>query len=251
MSAILKLFQSLKEVMNMEILLDTINIDEIKRYIDVIQLAGITSNPTIVKKEGKVDFFAHMKQIREIIGKNAKLHIQAVGETKDQFIQDAYTILDEVDKSVYVKIPATEEGLAAIKVLKQENVNVTATGVYTEFQAYLAIANGVDYIAPYYNRMRNMNIDAAELIRDVANQIEHEHSKSKILAASFHNVAEVNNAIRNGAQAVTMGPDILASGLGMPAISEAVKDFKIDWESVYGKGTSITTLSSQNNKIIK
>lgn len=232
----------------MEILLDTINIDAIKKYFSVINLAGITSNPTIVKKEGKVDFFAHMKQIRDIIGKDAKLHIQAVGKTRDDFVQDAYTVLDEVDHDVYIKVPTTEEGLAAIKTLKREGVHVTATGVYTEFQAYLAIASGADYIAPYYNRMRNMNIDAAQFIKDVAEQIKREDSKSKILAASFHNVAEVDNAIRNGAQAVTMGPDVLASGLAMPAIGKAVDDFTADWESVYGKGTSITTLASQEDK---
>lgn len=229
----------------MEILLDTANIDAIKKYVDVINLAGVTTNPTIVRKEGKIDFFEHMKTIREIIGNDAKFHIQAVGKTKDEFVQDAYTIWDEVDPDVYVKIPTTEQGLAAIKTLKNEGKNITATGVYTEFQAYLAMTCGADYIAPYYNRMRNMNIDAVAFIKNVANQIQRENSDSKILAASFHNVEEVNNAIRNGAQAVTMGPDVMASGLNMPAIPKAVDDFYSDWEAVYGKGSSITKLASE------
>lgn len=227
----------------MEILLDTANIPAIKRYVKAIDLAGVTTNPTIVKKEGKIDFFNHMKEIRQIIGSDAKLHIQAVGKTKDEFISDAWTIWANVDEDVYVKIPTTEEGLAAIKTLKAEGKHITATGVYTEFQAYMAMANGADYIAPYYNRMRNMNIDAVAFIKNVANRIAAEGSSSKILAASFHNVEEVNNAIRYGAQAVTMGPDIMASGLGMPAIGKAVDDFKSDWESVYGKGSSITALA--------
>lgn len=227
----------------MEILLDTANIPAIEKYNDIINLDGVTTNPTIVKKEGKIDFFNHMKKIRSIIGTGAHFHIQAVGKTKDDFIQDAYTIWDKVDGDVYVKIPTTEEGLAAIKELKGEGRPITATGVYTEFQAYMAMTVGADYIAPYYNRMRNMNIDAEAFIRNVANQIERDHSKSQILAASFHNVEEVNNAIRNGAQAVTMGPDVMAAGLNMPAIPKAVDDFYADWESVYGKGTSITSLA--------
>ena len=226
----------------MEILLDTANISLIKRFIKAIDLAGITTNPTIVKKEGKIDFFNHMKEIRQIIGKDAKLHVQAVGQTKDDFVKDARAIWDNVDSDIYVKIPTTEEGLAAIKTLKAEGKHITATGVYTEFQAYMAMANGADYIAPYYNRMRNMNIDAVAFIKNVADRIALEHSSSKILAASFHNVEEVNNAIRYGAQAVTMGPDIMASGLGMPAISKAVDDFQTDWESIYGKGSSIAAL---------
>ena len=68
----------------MEILLDTANIAAIKKYVDVINLAGITTNPTIVKKEGKIDFFNHMKEIRQIIGPDAKLHVQAVGKTRDE-----------------------------------------------------------------------------------------------------------------------------------------------------------------------
>ncbi len=227
----------------MEILLDTANISLIKRFIKAIDLAGITTNPTIVKKEGKIDFFNHMKEIRQIIGKDAKLHVQAVGQTKDDFVKDARAIWDNVDPDVYVKIPTTEEGLAAIKTLKAEDKHITATGVYTEFQAYMAMANGADYIAPYYNRMRNMNIDAVAFIKNVADRIALEHSSSKILAASFHNVEEVNNAIRYGAQAVTMGPDIMASGLGMPAIGKAVDDFQADWESIYGEGSSIAALA--------
>lgn len=227
----------------MEILLDTANIDAIKKYERSIALSGVTTNPTIVKKEGKIDFFKHMNEIREIIGKDGLFHIQAVGKTKDEFVQDAYTIWDEVDPDVFVKIPTTEEGLAAIKTLKKEGRNITATGVYTEFQAYMALEAGADYVAPYYNRMRNMNIDAIAFIRNVANVIDRYNYKTKILAASFHNVEEVNNAIRNGAQAVTMGPDVMAAGLGMPAIDKAVDDFTSDWESIYGKGTSISSLA--------
>lgn len=233
----------------MEILLDTANIEAIKKYHDVINLAGITTNPTIVKKEGKIDFFNHMRKIREIIGQDAHFHIQAVGTTKEDYIKDASTIWKEIDDDVFVKIPTTEAGLAAIKQLKSEGKPITATGVYTEFQAYLAMSCGADYVAPYYNRMRNMNIDALAFIKNVSEVIKRENSSSKILAASFHNVEEVNNAIRYGAQAVTMGPDVMASGLAMPAIAQAVKDFNSDWSDVYGKDSSITKLyDSENNK---
>ena len=232
----------------MELYLDTANIETIKHYVDVIALAGVTSNPTIVKKEGKIDFFNHMKQIKDIIGPQAKLHVQAVGQTREDFIQDAYSILEGIAPDVFVKIPTTEEGLAAIKVLRQEKVNITATAVYTEFQAYLALAAGADYIAPYYNRMRNMNIDAPSFVHNIADQIAREKSNSKILAASFHNVEQVNVALRNGAQAVTMGPDVLASGLEMPAIAPAVTAFQTDWESIYGVGSSITSLASAQEK---
>lgn len=230
----------------MELLLDTINLTAIERYQKVINLAGVTSNPTIVKKEGKVDFFKHMKQIRSIIGDSATLHAQVVGQTEAAMLDDAHTIIDKIDSNVFIKVPTNEIGLAVMKALKKEGINVTATAIYTEFQGYLALAAGADYLAPYYNRMLNMNINANQVIQALAAEIKQTNAHSKILAASFHNIAQVNEAIENGSQAVTMGPDILASGLGMPAISQAVTDFSADWASIYGEGQTVSSIGKQN-----
>lgn len=230
----------------MEFLLDTVHIDDIKKYAGIIPLSGITSNPSIVKKEGKIDFFNHMKEIRAIIGDQATLHIQAVGQTTAEMLEDAHTILKNVDDNVYIKIPTNEAGLAAIKQLKAEGVNVTATAIYTKFQGYLAMTAGADYLAPYYNRMVNMNINADEVIGELSTQIARENSATKILAASFHTVQQVNSAFEMGAQAATMSADILKTALTAPAIGAAINDFTADWESIYGKGSTIAKLAQEN-----
>ncbi|MFC6164043.1 MULTISPECIES: fructose-6-phosphate aldolase [Lactiplantibacillus] len=226
----------------MEFLLDTVHIADIKKYAGIIPLSGVTSNPSIVKKEGKIDFFNHMKAIRQIIGLDASFHIQVVGQTTEAMVEDAHTILKNVDDHVFIKIPTNEAGLAAIKQLKSEGVNVTATAIYTKFQGYLAMSAGADYLAPYYNRMVNMNINADEVIGELAAQICRENSNTKILAASFHTVQQVNSAFEMGAQAATMSADILNTALTAPAIGAAVKDFTNDWESIYGVGTTVTSL---------
>jgi TalC/MipB family fructose-6-phosphate aldolase len=226
----------------MEFLLDTVHIADIKKYAGIIPLSGVTSNPSIVKKEGKIDFFNHMKAIRQIIGLDASFHIQVVGQTTEAMVEDAHTILKNVDDHVFIKIPTNEAGLAAIKQLKSEGVNVTATAIYTKFQGYLAMSAGADYLAPYYNRMVNMNINADEVIGELAAQICRENSSTKILAASFHTVQQVNSAFEMGAQAATMSADILNTALTAPAIGAAVKDFTNDWESIYGVGTTVTSL---------
>lgn len=227
----------------MEFLLDTIHLDAIRKYVKVIPLAGVTSNPSIVKKEGKIDLFKHLKEVRSIIGNQATLHVQAVAEDTEGIVKDAHTVLENIDRQVFIKVPVTEAGLAAIKILKRENVNVTATAIYTKFQGYLAIEAGADYIAPYFNRMENMNIDAKTVIAEFAKAIERNHSNTKILAASFKNVGQVNAAFEAGAQAATMSADILANAFGMPAIKQAVTDFTTDWESVFGKDEKIFTLA--------
>ncbi|GEN48757.1 fructose-6-phosphate aldolase [Ligilactobacillus pobuzihii] len=224
----------------MEILVDTVNLDEIKKYQQMLHLSGVTSNPTIFKKEGRVDFFDHLRKIREIIGTDETLHVQAVGDTTEEIEADAHRILQEIDHQVYIKIPTNEVGLKAMKALKKEGVHVTATAIYTVFQGELAMTVGADYLAPYYNRMLNMNIDAAQVINELALAIKLSHSKTKILAASFHNVAQVTDAFKNGAQAATIGTDVIASGLKAPMISAAVSDFKNDWQSLYGNQTIAT-----------
>lgn len=226
----------------MEFMLDTANLAEIKKYIDLLPIAGVTSNPSIVKKEGKIEFFDHMKKIRQIIGEDRSLHVQVVATDYEGIIQDAETILAKVDKKVFIKIPVNEPGLKAIKELKSRGVNITATAIYTKFQAYLAIAAGADYIAPYFNRMENLNIDPREAIFEMAQEIERTQSSTKILAASFKNVGQVNSALENGSQAATMGVDIIQQALLMPSIGQAVTDFTNDWEGIFGLGITISDL---------
>ena len=123
--------------------------------------------------------------------------------------------------------------MAAIKTLKSEGYKITATAIYTVFQGLLAIEAGADYLAPYYNRMENLNIDSAQVIAQLAEAIEKNHSPSKILAASFKNVGQVNRAFKEGAQAITAGADVFEAAFGMPSIGKAVDDFANDWATIH------------------
>ncbi|MBV7390604.1 fructose-6-phosphate aldolase [Enterococcus alishanensis] len=226
----------------MKFLLDTANLEDIQQYNQTLPIAGVTSNPSIIKKEGKIDFFNHMKKIREIIGTDKTLHVQVIAEDYEGMIKDAEAILAKIDQQVYIKIPTTEAGIQAMKELKRRGINVTATAIYTKMQAYLAIAAGADYLAPYFNRMENLNIDPREAIFEMAEEISRTNSKSKILAASFKNVGQVTAALESGAQAATMGPDILAAAFAMPSINQAVSDFSKDWSSIFGENVTIADL---------
>lgn len=226
----------------MEFLFDTANIEAIKKYSEIFQIAGVTSNPSIIKKEGKIDFFNHFREIREIIGKDKTLHIQAVANDCEGIVKDAEVILKKVDNSVYIKVPVTDQGLKAIKNLKAKGVNVTATAIYTKIQGLLALEAGADYIAPYFNRMQNMDINPCEVIEAFADAIYNYNYTAKILAASFKNMGQVNAAFEAGAQAATAAPELFCDALKIPAITKAVDDFTADWEKVFGEGVSITDL---------
>ena len=217
----------------MECMLDTLNINEIKKWARVLPLSGVTSNPTIAKKEGEIDFFKRIHEVREIIGEAPSIHVQVVAKDYDGILKDAAKIQQECGGNVFIKVPVTPEGLAAIKTLKSEGYKITATAIYTVFQGLLAIEAGADYLAPYYNRMENLNIDSAQVIAQLAEAIEKNHSSSKILAASFKNVGQVNRAFKEGAQAITAGADVFEAAFGMPSIGKAVDDFANDWAAIH------------------
>lgn len=219
----------------MEYMLDTLNLEAIKKWSKILPLAGVTSNPTIARAEGQIDFFERIKEVRSIIGDKASIHVQVVAKDYEGILKDAAEIRRQAGDSIFVKVPVTTDGLTAIKTLKADGYHITATAIYTTFQGLLAIEAGADYLAPYYNRMENLNIDAEAVIGQLAEAIDRECSDSKILAASFKNVGQVNKAFALGAQAITAGPDVFEAGFAMPSIQKAVDDFGKDWESIHQK----------------
>ena len=215
----------------MEFIIDTVNLEDIKEAVEYMPIVGVTSNPSIVKKTSPKDFFKHMKEVREIIGKERSLHIQVISKE-----------CKEIDDQVYIKVPVSYEGIKAIKKLKAEGVNVTATAVYDLMQAYMALAAGADYIAPYVNRIGNLGNDPMELINELSNRIVQDGYDCKILAASFKGVQQVRDAFNYGSQAITAPVEVLKQIFANPSIEKAVNDFNSDWYDVYGEGKGICDL---------
>lgn len=217
----------------MEFLLDTVNLEEIKKGIEYMPIVGITSNPSIVKKSAPEDFFDHMRKVRHIIGKERTLHVQVTATNAEDMIKEAERICKEIDEDVYIKVPTSLEGIKAMKILKQKGFHITATAIYTTMQAYMALEAGAEYLAPYCNRIANLGGDYRELIENVAFKINTEGYQCKILAASFHALSQVEDALNAGTQSVTVPYSILETIFKNPNIDKAVTDFNNDWFSVY------------------
>lgn len=221
----------------MKYLFDTVNLEEIRSAMEIIPITGVTSNPSIIKKAGKIDFFPHMKTLREIIGMERSLHIQVTVNGAEGMLREADAIRERIDDKVYIKVPVNEEGLKAIRALKRDGFSVTATAIYNKVQAFTALEAGADMLAMYYNRMENADIDPMDAISSVAMMIERYGYPAEILGASFKNIGQVNRAFEAGAQAVTVQPSILLDGLRAPAIRKAVDDFSADWQWNFGEKT--------------
>ncbi|XJS10907.1 fructose-6-phosphate aldolase [Aerococcaceae bacterium WGS1372] len=219
----------------MKLIIDSANIKKIEDYLTYLPVDGVTTNPSILKKEGNIDFVTHMKEIRELIGQDKSLHIQTIASDYEGILRDAKRIIELIDKDVYIKIPVSKDGLKAIKQLKSEGYNITATAIYSEVQALLAKELGADYLAPYVNRMSNLNTNPYEVIKNVSQNIVETQSVTRILAASFRNIDQVLEAVRAGAAHVTVGTEVVDTFLANANIEKAVNDFASDWNEIHGK----------------
>lgn len=216
----------------MEIILDTANLEDIRRYNDIYDITGITSNPTILARE-KAEFFPLLLEIRSIIGEK-QLHVQVTGSTCEEMLKEAEALTGRLGKDTYIKVPTNEEGIKTMKVLKSRGCKVTATAIYMPQQAMLAASVGADYVAPYFNRMNNMNVDSKKAIGDMAWLFEHHNIGTKIVAASFKNTQQIMEALMAGAQAVTVSPELYTQMVENPMIDSAIAGFAADWEATYG-----------------
>ena len=228
----------------MKYLIDSANLDEIRALSEYLPIAGVTSNPSIVKKEGSVPFFAHMREIRSIIGNLRSLHIQVTATDYDGMMRDAEAVFRHVDEKVFIKVPVDFEGVKVIKALRRQGANVTATAVYGMDQAFMALEAGVDCIAPYYNRMEALGVDAASVIGNIAGIIARYGYETEILAASFKQPAQIDRAILAGAHSVTVAPDVLRGIFAKQVVADAVQAFSDDWTGLYG-GKTLAELADE------
>ena len=224
-----------------ELMLDTANLAELEADLAAWPICGVTSNPSILKKEGKVDVYEHLAKIKALCGPARSLHVQVVSEDTEHIIAEAHEILERLGRDTFIKIPVSAAGLPAIKALAAEGVNITATAIYSTMQGILAILAGAHYIAVYYNRMENNCTEPEQVIEEIRAFIDGSDSDAMILAASFKNVAQVTRAYAAGAQSATVGPDVIKAALGMASIEDAVRNFKKDFESVWGEGQTMRT----------
>ncbi len=220
-------------------MLDTANLNAIRKAFNIYPITGVTTNPTIISKENR-DFIGLLKEIREIIGEDTMLHAQVIGKSAEDMIKEAKYLNETIGGNFYVKIPVTKEGIKAIRVLSKEGINITATAIFTAQQALMAAVSGAKFVAPYVNRIDNISGNGVEVVKDIIEELKLYNLDCKVLAASFKNVQQVQELSRNGVHSVTVNPDIMDKMLEHPLTDWSVDQFINDWEKVYGEGKLTT-----------
>lgn len=219
----------------MLILLDTANLEGIRKLNDMYPIDGITTNPSIIVKE-KTNFIDLIKEIRSIIGTDKMLHVQTLGTTALEIVEEAEYLNEKIGGNFYVKIPVTDEGIKAMKILKEKNIKVSATSIITALQGLIAAKAGAEYVIPYVNRIDNISGDGVGVVSEMVCIFEAYGFKTKVLAASFKNVDQIKRACLAGTHAITAAQDIITQLLQHPLTDWSVEQFTKDWENMYGKG---------------
>lgn len=220
----------------MELILDTANLEDIKDLYTHLSIDGVTTNPSIVSKEGK-DFEILIKEIDEIIGQGTPIHAQVVSTEFEDIIEEALFI-SSIRKNMYVKIPVTKDGLRAIKELKKQGIKITATAIFTAHQGFLAAKAGADYVAPYVNRLDNISADGISVVSDLVRILDTYNMKTKVLAASFKNCQQVLELMKSGVHSVTVPADICSAMMNHPLTNWSVDKFTEDWYGAFGENTT-------------
>ena len=228
----------------MRILLDTANLEDIKYFNTFYPIEGVTTNPTILAKEGG-DVIAQLKAIREIIGNDKELHVQVTEKDFESIIEESRAIVDTLGINTYVKIPVTDVGLRVTKYLSDRGIGVTVTAVLTAAQAMLASNAGASYVAPYISRSENLCADGVGTVADIAKIFMVSGTKTQILAASFKTAKEVLDVAVEGCHSATIGSSIMKMLLSHTTTDTSIIGFENDWKKAFGDTTLLKLLKNK------
>ena len=213
----------------MKIYLDTANIKEIREVHSWGILDGVTTNPTLVSKEGR-DFIEALKEICAVVAPGP-VSAEVVSVTADEMIREGRD-LAKVAKNVVVKIPFIREGLRAIKTLSSEGIRINTTLIFSAPQALLAAKAGASYVSPFLGRLDDIGHVGMDLVREIRQIFDNYDFKCEILAASIRNPLHVIDAATIGADIATMPFSVLESLLKHPLTDLGLKKFLADWEKL-------------------
>ncbi len=216
----------------MRFFLDTANIEEIKKANDMGIICGVTTNPSIIAKEGR-DFTKVITEITNIVDGAISGEVKATTVDSEMMISEGREIA-KIHPNMVVKLPTTTEGLKACKVLSCEGIKTNMTLIFNVPQAILAARAGATYVSPFIGRIDDISMDGMQLIRDISSIFEIHNIDAQIIAASVRNSVHVIECAKAGADLVTLPYHVIEQMLNHPLTTQGIKKFQADYHAVFG-----------------
>ena len=215
----------------MKIFLDTANIDEIKEGASWGIVDGVTTNPSLIAREGR-DFKEVVKEICEIV--DGPISAEVISEDSEGMIAEAKELV-KIHKNIVIKIPMTVEGLKAVSVLSKENIKTNVTLIFSANQALLAAKAGASYVSPFLGRVDDIGSEGMELVRNIVEIFDIYGFDTQVIAASVRHPLHVTDAALAGSHIATIPMKVLQQMVKHPLTDKGIESFMKDWNNTFGK----------------
>ena len=217
----------------MRFFIDTANVDEIREANEMGIICGVTTNPSLIAKEGR-DFNQVIAEIASIVDGPISGEVKATTTDAQTMIKEAREIA-KIHPNMVVKIPMTKEGLKAVKVVTAEGIKTNVTLVFTSAQALLAARAGATHVSPFLGRLDDISMPGIDLIEDISQIFSMHDIKTQIIAASVRHSIHVIDCAKAGADIATVPYKVLMQMTGHPLTDQGIEKFKKDYIAVFGE----------------
>lgn len=210
----------------MRFFIDTANIEEIKEANDLGVICGVTTNPSLIAREGR-DFIEVVKEITEIV--DGPISAEVISLNHEGMVAEADK-LSQIHKNIVIKLPMTAEGLKATKILSQRGIKTNVTLIFSAGQALLAARAGATYVSPFVGRLDDIGQNGLDLIEEIADIFSINAIETQIIVASVRNAIHVTQAARVGADIATVPLKVINQMIKHPLTDKGIENFIKDWE---------------------
>ena len=217
----------------MKFFVDTANVEEIKKANDMGIICGVTTNPSLIAKEGR-DYAEVIKEITDIVDGPISGEVKATTVDAEGMIAEGREIA-KIHPNMVVKIPMTVEGLKAVKVLNAEGVKTNVTLVFSAAQALLAARAGASYVSPFLGRLDDISMPGIDLIYEITEIFQMHDIETEIIAASIRNPIHVIDCAKAGADIATVPYKVLEQMTKHPLTDQGIAKFQADYKAVFGE----------------
>jgi transaldolase len=211
--------------MSMKLFIDTANVEDIKWANDLGIICGVTTNPSLIAKEGR-DFKQVVGEITEIV--DGPISAEVISLQADKMVKEGIE-LSKINQNIVIKIPMCAEGLKAAKLLKQKGIKTNVTLIFSVSQALLAARAGATYVSPFVGRINDISWDGSELIRDIVGIFETYGLETEVIAASIRSPLDVVQSAKLGADIATVPAKVLKQMIEHPLTKIGIERFLSDW----------------------
>ena len=215
----------------MKLFIDTANVDDIREANDLGVICGVTTNPSLIAKEGRV-FQDVVKEITEIV--DGPISAEVISLEADKMVEEAKP-LAAMHKNIVIKIPMCAEGLKATKQLTALGIKTNVTLIFSAAQALLAAKAGATYVSPFLGRLDDIGMEGMNLIEEIVDIFDAQAIETEIIAASIRNPIHVTAAARLGCDIATIPMSVIRQMIHHPLTDSGIERFLKDWEGVETK----------------